>query len=254
MELVSDLRGAIDRSEIAAYYQPQVDVRTLEVVAVEALARWNHPDFGLVVPSIFIPLAEAHELIHEIGAFMIDEGTRRAAEWTALGLDIEVAINVSAAQLADLAFLDRLDRALEERAAPPEKIVIEITESLPLLQVDEVSTRLHALRSRGLGLSIDDFGTGYSTITHLAGIPATEMKIDKSLIQDADAAGAVLRNVIAEAHVQGLRVVAEGVETERHLATARELECDRAQGYLFGRPLPLELVTPALLTSARRRS
>jgi EAL domain-containing protein (putative c-di-GMP-specific phosphodiesterase class I) len=232
----------------------QVDIHSLEIVAVEALARWTHPEFGVVVPSIFIPLAEAHDLIDEVSSVMIDDGTRVAAVWARLGLDIEVAINVSAAQLSELSVLDVLESKLEQHALPAEKIVIEITESLPVPKVDSVAARLNELRDRGLGISIDDFGTGYSSLTALSGLPATEMKVDKSLIQDPIAAGDVVKTVIMEAHEQGLRVTAEGIETEDHLATARALGCDRAQGYLFGRPMPEKSITPLLLAAATRIS
>jgi EAL domain-containing protein (putative c-di-GMP-specific phosphodiesterase class I) len=246
MDLVSDLHGAVARGEIVAYYQPQVDVDTLEVVSVEALARWVHPDFGLVGPGIFIPLAEANDLIGEIGTFMIDEGIRRAAHWDALGLDIEVAVNVSAAQLADLDFLDHLQQNLGSVSLPPDKIVIEITESLPVMQIDTVTERLVELRELGLGVSVDDFGAGYSALARQAGIPANEIKLDKSLIQDPDASVVLLGGVVREAHELGMRVVAEGIETDHHLALARSLSCDRAQGYLFGRPVPPEAIVTRL--------
>jgi EAL domain-containing protein (putative c-di-GMP-specific phosphodiesterase class I) len=246
MDLVSDLHGAVGRGEIVAYYQPQVELDTLEIVAAEAIARWMHPEFGLVGPGIFIPLAEAHELIAEIDEYMMDEGIRCATEWDALGLDIEVAVNVSAAQLTDLAFLDRLQRNLGAAQLPPDKIVIEITESLPVMHVDAVAARLLELRELGLGVSIDDFGDGYSTLPRRAGIPANEIKLDKSLIQDPHASRALLDGIVREAHRQGLRVLAEGVETEGHLALARGLSCDRAQGFLFGRPAPPEAIVKRL--------
>jgi len=254
MNLVADLHGAVDRGEIVAVYQPQVDSETLEVVAVEALARWMHPDYGLVVPGIFIPLAEAHDLIGEIGDFMVDEGARRAAEWDALGLDLEVAINVSAAQLHTLDFLDRLQRNLDDLSLVPAKIVIEVTESLPVTRVAKVIERLAELRELGMGVSVDDFGTGYSSLAQLAGIPATELKIDKSLIQDPDASMLLMRAVVESAHQQGLRVVAEGIETQEHLAVARALDCDRLQGYLFGRPAPAEEITSTLARAVPRLS
>lgn len=247
MNLVSDLRGAVDRREIVAFYQPQVDLATREIVAVEALARWRHPEFGLVVPSIFIPLAEANDMIGEIGCFMIDEGIQRAAAWEGLGLDVEVAINVSAAQLRTLECLDRIATNLDGLALAPTKVVIEITESLPVMEVNEVNERLVELRDRGLGISIDDFGTGYSSLAQRAAIPATELKLDKSLIQDPAVSIELLRAVVETAHEQGLRVVAEGIETDEHLALARALGCDRGQGYLFGRPMSEADITALLV-------
>jgi EAL domain-containing protein (putative c-di-GMP-specific phosphodiesterase class I) len=240
LNLISDLRGAVERDEIVAYYQPQVELESLDVIAVEALARWVHPDFGLISPGVFIPMAEAHELIHDIDCFMVDEATRSAATWHASGIDIVVAVNISASELRTLDCLDHLQRNLEKLSLPPEKLVIEVTESLPVINVAEVITRLHELRALGLGISIDDFGTGYSSLAQLVGIPATEMKLDKCLIQDEHTSQKLLRAVVDSAHDEGLTVVAEGIETEQHLEIARALGCDRGQGYLFGRPVPAQ--------------
>jgi EAL domain-containing protein (putative c-di-GMP-specific phosphodiesterase class I) len=239
VNLVSDLDGAVERGEILAYFQPQIDVASGDVVAVEALSRWTHPEYGIISPAVFIPLAEAHDLIIEIGDFMLDEACRCAQDWCERGMDLEVAVNVSAAQLTTSAFLDRLQFNLSESGLNPDRITIEITESLPLMDVPEVTARLTELRDLGLGVSLDDFGTGFSTLGQLLNLPATELKIDQSLIQDAESSGRLMLAVVEMSHDRGLRVVAEGVETERQLAAVRELECDRAQGYLFGRPVPL---------------
>jgi EAL domain-containing protein (putative c-di-GMP-specific phosphodiesterase class I) len=246
VNLVSDLAGAVDRGEILAYFQPQIDVASGDVVAVEALSRWTHSEYGLIAPSVFIPLAEAHDLISEIGDFMLDEACRCAHDWCERGMDLEVAVNVSAAQLTTPAFLDRVHSNLSQRGLEPDRLTIEITESLPLMDVPEVTARLTELRDLGLGVSLDDFGTGFSTVGQLMNLPATELKIDQSLIQDAQSSGRLMLAVVEMAHDQGLRVVAEGVETEEHLAAVRELDCDRAQGYLFGRPVPLDEIESLL--------
>jgi EAL domain-containing protein (putative c-di-GMP-specific phosphodiesterase class I) len=251
-DLASDLTGVVARGEIEAFYQPQVDIQSRKPVAVEVLARWAHPKFGLVPPNLFIPLAEAFTVIHEIGDFMLETGIRQAAEWRGAGLDLSVAINVSPVQLSDLSFLDGLQEKVEAAGLPLDAIVIEVTESQPVVLVETVTNQLHDMRERGLGISIDDVGTGYSSFAQLAGIPATEIKIDKSLIQDPGPAEAIIQGIIDDAHAEALRVVAEGVESEEHLATALLLKCDRAQGYLFGRPTPAKLLTPQLLESARR--
>jgi EAL domain-containing protein (putative c-di-GMP-specific phosphodiesterase class I) len=240
MNLVSDLDGAVERGEIVAWFQPQIEVSSGKVVAVEALSRWTHPEYGIIAPNVFIPLAEAHDLITGIGDFMLDEACRCAQEWCEQGMDLEVAVNVSAAQLTTSAFLDRVHSNLSERGLDPDRITVEVTESLPLMDVPEVTDRLTELRDLGLGVSLDDFGTGYSTLGQLLKLPATELKIDQSLIQDADTSGRLMLAVVEMAHDRGLRVVAEGVETEQHLAAVRELDCDRAQGYLFGRPAPFD--------------
>jgi EAL domain-containing protein (putative c-di-GMP-specific phosphodiesterase class I) len=228
-----------------------VDIQSRQPVAVEVLARWVHPKFGLVPPSLFIPLAEAFTVIHEIGAYILETGIRQAAEWREAGLDLSIAINVSPLQLSDLSFLDTLQIKADDAGLSLSSIVIEVTESQPVVLVESVTTQLHEMRDRGLGISIDDLGTGYSSFAQLAGIPATEIKIDKSLIQDPGPADLIIQGIIDDAHADGLRVVAEGVETEEHLATALSLNCDRAQGYLFGRPTPAEELTPQLLKSTR---
>ncbi|WP_411700997.1 EAL domain-containing protein [Conyzicola sp.] len=233
---MSDLEGAVDRGEIVALFQPQIDVQTRQIVAVEALARWNHPELGSVPPEIFIPIAEEHHLINRIGDFMIDEGCRLAADFLALGHRIDVAVNVSAAQLLDLEFLDRVQQNIQRHALSPANITVEVTESLPIADVPEVSERLVELRELGLGISVDDFGTGHSSLDRLLVLPATELKIDQSLIRDMEASAALLRAAVRTAHDYGLRVVAEGVETEEHFEWCIELGCDRAQGYLFSRP------------------
>jgi len=236
MNLVSDLGGAVARGEIVALFQPQVDAITRRIVGVEALARWDHPELGRIAPDVFIALAEENQMIGEIGGFMIDEGCRCAAIWKALGHDIEVAVNVSAAQLNDLDFLDRVEDSLARNDLSPESLIIEITESLPMTDVPEVTARLVHLRNLGLGISVDDFGTGYSSIAQLLVLPATELKIDQTLIQASAASPALVRDAVAMAHKKGLRVVAEGVETEAQFDLARDLNCDRAQGFLFSRP------------------
>jgi EAL domain-containing protein (putative c-di-GMP-specific phosphodiesterase class I) len=251
-DLAADLTGVIERGEIEAYYQPQVNIHSTQPVAVEVLARWVHPKFGLVPPNLFIPLTEAFAVIHEIGDFMLETGIRQAAKWRSQGLDLSLAINVSPVQLSDLSFLDSLQSKVDAEGLPLRAIVIEVTESQPVVLVESVTNQLHNMRERGLGISIDDVGTGYSSFAQLAGIPATEIKIDKSLIQDPGPAVAIVQGIINDAHDEGLRVVAEGIETEAHLATAISLNVDRAQGYLFARPTTAGLLTPQLIHSAPR--
>ncbi|HEY1529978.1 MAG TPA: EAL domain-containing protein [Galbitalea sp.] len=246
MDLVSDLHGAVQRGEIVAAYQPQVDLDSLEIVAVEALARWHHPGYGLVPPGIFIPLAEAHGLIDEIGVGMIDEAVGQLAEWNSRGFDLEVAINVSALQLKHPDFLDRLQQNFLEHRIDPSRLVIEITESLPVVDSADGISRLTELADVGLTVSVDDFGSGYSALADLVGLPAREIKIDRSLIQEADASPLLLKAVVETAHARGMRVVAEGIETQTHLALARELQCDRGQGHLFGRPNWAHVITSLL--------
>ena len=239
--LASDLHGAVARGEIVAHYQPQIDLATDRIVAAEALARWRHPQLGLISPAVFIPIAEETALIHTLGRFMIDKVLETLAGWRSENLDIEVSVNVSATQLTTLQFFDRLDSDLEKFELPPNALTIEITESKPVLDTPSIAVRLDELRRRGLGISIDDYGAGHSSLKQLERMPATELKIDQSLVQDPSVESLALMTAVVElAHWRGLRVVAEGVETQEQLELMRELECDRAQGFLLGRPMVAE--------------
>ena len=237
MNLAIDLEGAVARGEMLAHFQPQIDVNSGRIVAVEALARWQHPEHGFISPEVFIPLAEDSALIGEIGNFMMDEGARCAAEWNSGDYRIDVAVNVSPRQLVTLDFLDHLQADLNLYSLSAENVIIEITESLPVTDIPEVNTRLLELRSLGLGISVDDFGTGHTSIEQLHTLPLTEVKIDQSLVRGVDNSRELIEEVITVAHDRRMRVVAEGVETEKHFAFVRELGCDRAQGYYFGRPM-----------------
>ena len=239
--LVRDLYGAVERGEIVAHYQPQIDLATHRIVAAEALARWKHPELGVIAPGVFIPIAEETALIHSLGRFMIEQVLETIATWQSHGLNLEASVNVSANQLTTSDFFDLLDADLSRLDFRPGAVTIEITESYPILETPLIALRLDELRQRGLGISIDDYGVGYSSLQQLERMPATELKIDQSLVQDESVQSLALMTAVVElAHWRGLRVVAEGVETLEQLERVRELECDRAQGYLLGRPMPQE--------------
>lgn len=226
------------RGEIIAHYQPQLDLESGKIVAAEALARWKHPQLGSISPGVFIPIAEEYDLIHSLGRYMITEVVRTAAEWRLAGIELEISVNVSADQLTMLEFFDRLDSDLAVHHLPPRSVTIEITESQPILETPSIAERLTKLRDNGLGISIDDYGVGYSSLQQLDRMPATELKIDLSLVQDDSVEALALMTAVVElAHWRGMRVVAEGIETQAQLARVRELECDRAQGYLLGMPM-----------------
>ena len=233
-----DLRTAIDADQIFALFQPQVDVASRRVVAGEVLARWRHPDLGVVSPIDFIPLAERTALIYDIGLRMLQAGWRAARAWNTPDAHVGVSVNVSPVQLSS----ERLDEAVaflvEHSDLPSETLTLEITESHRILDVPGVAARLRRLRDLGVGVSIDDFGVGYSSMERVEELPISEIKIDISMVQDQtdDGYGAFME--IAEyAHAHSLRLVAEGVETEEQLARVENLRCERAQGWLFGMPL-----------------
>lgn len=237
-QLTSDLDAAVARREIEAVFQPQFDLASGQVVAVETLARWDHAELGAVPPSQFIPIAENAHIIHRLGRLMIDQALDCLLELREHGTPLEVSVNVSAAQLENIEFYDRLDHDLHEHSLDDGGLVIEITESLPILDVPSIVTRLEDLRRAGLGIAIDDYGTGHSSLSQLDRAPATELKLDQSLVRDTSTEVVQLISAVVElAHFRGIRVVAEGIETHEQLARMKELGCDRGQGYLLAMPL-----------------
>jgi EAL domain-containing protein (putative c-di-GMP-specific phosphodiesterase class I) len=237
--LVSDLAGAVRRGEIVAYYQPQIDIASGQIVAVESLSRWLHPELGMQSPLDFIPIAEEFGMIDELGDFMVSEACRYAADLRDRGIQLEVAVNVSALQLAKPAFFDRIVERVTELGLLPGAITLEVTESRFIANRPRVSTSLGRLRELGVGVSIDDFGVGHSSVEQVLALPANELKIDRMIVQDQTATnGALLATIVRLVRDRGLRTVAEGVETEEQLQRVREIGCDRAQGYLIGKPMP----------------
>jgi len=239
MTLHTDLMGAVGRHEIVAWYQPQLELSSGLIVAVEALSRWQHPQLGLLLPDHYIALAEQTGLIGEIGRFMLDHACRTGMSWLSAERPVGVAVNVSAAQLTMGEFFDNLVTMLQITGLPPALLTIEITESQAITNREDAAIRLDRLRQLGVAISIDDFGVGFSSLDQVLALPAAELKIDRSLIHGKRPnSGSLISVIVALAHERGLRVVAEGIETSAHLELARDLGCDRVQGYLIGRPMP----------------
>jgi EAL domain-containing protein (putative c-di-GMP-specific phosphodiesterase class I) len=236
--LAADLPGVVERGELHILYQPQVDLGSRKIVAVEALCRWQHPLLGLLMPSTFIPIAERTGAIGKLGRFMVEHALVAADRWRRAGHPLEMSVNVSPLQLTTTAFHHMLAREVGHRALPRDGLTIEITESRPVLEVAQVVSWLKRMRAGGLGVSLDDYGTGHSSLEQFQSLPASELKIDKLLVQDDGAvASAQIEQIVALAHDRGVRVVAEGVETESQYERMRSMGCDRAQGYLLGRPM-----------------
>lgn len=245
-ELLADLRHAVDRGELQLVYQPKIDARTLQITAAEALLRWHHPKRGMISPAVFIPLAERHGLIAAIGDWVIEEASRQAGQWRAIGLRMRVAINISAYQMRQQDLVDRLLAALSRHQLQPSRFTCEITESVAMEDTAVTQRSFERMRSAGLHVSIDDFGVGQASLSYLRRLPAAELKIDASFVQDlatSSDARAIVEAVVRLAHALGLRVVAEGVETERQRDLLVALDCDELQGYLFAKPMPAKLLT-----------
>jgi diguanylate cyclase len=239
-ELAADLRVAVERGELMLVYQPKVDARSLQITAAEALLRWQHPKRGLVSPTVFIPIAERCGLIGAIGNWVVDEATRQAAAWRDSGLRMRVAINVSGYQMRQHDFVDRLQQALRARSLAPSRFTCEITETVAMEDTLVTLQAFERLGRAGVHVSIDDFGTGYSSLASLRRLPAAELKIDRAFVTDLDSspdAVPIAKAIVQMAHSLGLRVVAEGVETETQRDQLIALGCDELQGYLFAKPM-----------------
>ena len=245
------MHEAIADGELVLHYQPKLDVRTGDVLGLEALVRWEHPTQGLIPPKAFIRVAEETGLVAPLGSWVLHEACAQMAGWHALGHDdLHVSVNVSARQfkLQDVPALVR--GALEDAGLPPEALELELTESVGIDPDGSVGAALLELQALGVRCSIDDFGTGYSSISYLHEYPVDTIKLDRSFVQDIGAGqdAPIVRAVIAMAHNLGLRVVAEGVETKAQLKFLEKHDCDEVQGFLFSRPLPA-LGVPAFLDS-----
>ena len=237
------LRKAIELDQLRTYYQPVVDIQTREILGAEALLRWVHPEFGMVSPAEFIPLAEESGLIIAIGEWVLREACAQAKAWHDSGHQLfSISVNVSSRQFKDGAFLDTVRRALSDTGLSPQTLTLELTESL-LLDIEAVTITLGRLRELGVKIAIDDFGTGYSSLGYLKHFPLDALKIDQLFIRNlATDSGdlAIADAIITLAHSLKLQVVAEGVETEEQLAHLRQASCDTAQGFLFSEPVPAD--------------
>jgi EAL domain-containing protein (putative c-di-GMP-specific phosphodiesterase class I) len=238
-DLAEDLDAAVRRREIFVVFQPQISLETGATVGVEALCRWTHPALGVIVPDVFIPLAEQAGIIGALGSFVLHQSLAAGSGWRTSGRRVEMAINVSPMQLADDDFCHEVTAEVEARSLPPSSLTIEITESLPLIDRTAVAARLQELRAIGIGVSLDDFGSGHASQQNLETLPLTEVKLDGSLIREPWLyPDEQLSGILQLAHDRRLRVVAEGVETLSDLDRAVALGCDRAQGFLVGPPVP----------------
>jgi diguanylate cyclase (GGDEF)-like protein len=237
-----ELRRAIEQDELSLHYQPQVDLDTGEIIGVEALARWRHPNRGPIPPSHFIPLAEQADLIGVLGEWVLRRACRDAAAWRADGYpDLRVAVNLSARQLAQPTLVESVADILRQHDLAGGALDLELTETALCANGDSTPQTLRALRALGIRLFVDDFGTGYSSLAYLRRFRVDALKIDHSFVAGLGKGTpdeALIRALIEMAHALDLRVIAEGVETEAQRDILRALGCDHVQGYLYARPMP----------------
>jgi diguanylate cyclase (GGDEF)-like protein len=254
LALVGDLRRALDDGGLTLYYQPLASVEQGRVVAVEALARWQHPERGLLVPADFIPLAEHTGLIRPLTRHVLDAALRQAREWADDGFDVRVAVNVSGRDLMDPRLCDEVRELLQAHGVPPRRLELEISENTILTDPGRARALLDRLNRLGVRIAIDDFGAGYSSLGYLKRLPIDALKIDKSFVIDMDVDqddAVIVRSTIELGHNLGMEVVAEGVETAAAWSELSALGCDIAQGYYLGRPVPAAEVAAVLARRER---
>ncbi len=248
LQTSGELRRGLERNEVVPYFQPIVDVDGGHVVGFEVLARWLHPDRGLLMPAQFLTMAEESGLVVELGGRILRDALWQLAQWRERGLRFasgSLSVNVATQQLNDGRFVDVVNDALEVTGIDADSLWLEITETALMSDTEAAGSALRDLRALGLHLSVDDFGTGYSSLTYLKRFPVEAIKIDKSFVRGLgleDDDTSIVEAVVHLGHSLGLTVVAEGVESPLQLQRLRALDCDRAQGYLFGRPRPADII------------
>jgi diguanylate cyclase (GGDEF)-like protein len=241
LSLLGELRRAVEHDELVLFFQPKIELATNRVAGAEVLMRWQHPTRGLLSPAAFVPFAEQTGFIRRLTRWALDHAIAQGAQWHREGKPLSLAVNISAEDIGDLRLDSRVAGLLSRHQLPPSLLTLELTES-GFIDDPALALRvLDALAALGVNLSIDDFGTGYSSLSHLARMPVHEMKIDRSFVSglesDAEFA-AVVRSAIDMGHSLGLKVVAEGIETEAAAIRLRDFGCDIAQGYLYAKPMP----------------
>jgi predicted signal transduction protein with EAL and GGDEF domain len=258
LNLETELRHAIARGEIRAYYQPEFDVATGRLVRFEALARWIHPTLGFVSPGKFIPIAEETGLISALGHQMMEMACREAVEWQAIaGRAVQVAVNVSSLQLMRESFVAEVAETLRKTGLDPHLLQIELTESVTVNGAARVGTAMSELAELGVSLAIDDFGTGYSCLSYLPRLPFDALKIDRSFVSEMGVrpeVDAMVHSLVTLAHNLRMKVIAEGVETEEQMALITEIGCNEVQGYLLGKPTSDPRVCVAAAVGSHRCS
>lgn len=242
LALENDMRKALDRGEFIVYYQPQLDMKTGQIIGVEALLRWEHPQLGMLPPIQFIPIAEETGMIVQIGKWVLETACRQNKKWHEDGFDhLRVSVNLSARQFHQDGFIDTIANVLSETGLDPSFLDLEITESMAMNNVELMFKKMKILTEMGIHFSIDDFGTGYSSLSYLKQFPLKCLKIDKSFVSeitDNSNDSAIVSAIIAMAKKLNLNVIAEGVENQMQLNTLYDLGCNQMQGYLFSRPQP----------------
>ncbi len=240
LELENQLRGVLERGELAVHYQPEFEAASCRLLGFEALARWRHPTLGMIPPLKFIPIAEETALIVPIGAWIMEQACREAVRWrTVCGRGIKIAVNVSTVQFLRDDFIDTVKAVLNRTGLDPRLLQLELTESMLMPGCKESTARMLELRALGISMAVDDFGTGYSSLNYVHRLPFDCLKIDRSFLEQIGASQdpkMVIRSLVDMAHGLNMKVIVEGVETPEHWRLVCEIGCDEIQGFMFGRP------------------
>jgi EAL domain-containing protein (putative c-di-GMP-specific phosphodiesterase class I) len=241
LETIHDLDAALERHELVLHYQPKIDVASGAIFGAEALIRWQHPTRGLLYPDAFLPIVEQVGLMHAVTREVLETAVRQVASWRRAGLEVRVAVNLSASDLLDDSLADRIEALLAEYSVPAGVLELEITESVIMFDPKRACTVLESLRLLGCRLASDDYGTGYCALAYLRDLPVDELKLDQSFVAGISTdprSTAIVRSTIELAHALGLEVVAEGIEDQEALDAVASFDCDYAQGYYFSRAVP----------------
>ena len=251
LSLETGIHKALENDEFHLKYQPQINIKTGEIVGVEALLRWDHPEHGPITPAEFIPFAEETGLIVEIGHWVLRNACAQLKQWRDIGLpEIRMSINMSARQLTEKCIVKHISTLLKDYAIPGHCLEIEITENTIMGDMDSVIHKLKALSKKGVYIAIDDFGTGYSSLSYLHKLPIQTLKIDRAFIKEVNmkhSGNSIINTIVAMAKGLSLNVIAEGVETQQQLDYLVEIGCSEAQGFLFGKPLTADIITQLLI-------
>lgn len=251
LSLDTGIHKALDNDEFSLLYQPQIDLNTGEITGVEALLRWEHPEHGTISPSEFIPFAEETGLIVDIGNWVIKTALKELKRWRDAGLpEIRMAVNISTRHLAEKNIVKTINSALKETGIPGNCLEIEITENAIMGDMDSIIQKLKKLACNGVTIAIDDFGTGYSSLSYLHKLPIHTLKIDRAFLQENNFSNndhTIVNTIVAMAKGLHLNVIAEGVETQKQLDYLRELDCNQAQGFLFGKPFSSDIIAQLLI-------
>lgn len=247
-----ELQWAIAHEQLILHYQPQFNISTGNIVGVEALVRWQHPELGLLYPDQFISLAEQTGLMGSLTHWVMEAAVKQKQYWQEEGIDIVVSMNISAVDITSLTLPEQLTELLVDNRLDPTMLTLEVTESALMRELVTSLDILTRLRLKGVGLSIDDFGTGYSSLSQLHRVPFTELKIDRSFvanISEDEEAKAIVKTCIILGHELNMKVVAEGVETQEQFKLLKEMNCDVAQGYFFSKPVLAEKIIENYMTT-----